>query len=62
MEELYKESGFIIGFLVLVFLIQTAFGNKASEKFLLLVLFTMVILNADKVTSFLSSKFSLKEG
>lgn len=60
MSDFLKSFKFIIGFFILTFLVQTAFGEKASEKFALIVLFTMVILNATKFTDFLQSAFVLK--
>lgn len=48
---------FIIGFIVLVFLVQLSFGDNASEGFAIMVLFTMIILNADGFSQFLKSNF-----
>lgn len=55
MEGIYNNMSFIIGFLVLVLVVQNFFGEKGSEKFVLLILFSMVILNADKFGSWLKS-------
>ena len=44
METLYKNLGFIIGFLSGVFLIQVFFGDKFAEKSILLILFTMILI------------------
>ena len=44
METLYKNLGFIIGFLSGTFLIQVFFGDKFAEKSILLILFTMILI------------------
>ena len=44
METLYKNLGFIIGFLSGAFLIQVFFGDKFAEKSILLILFTMILI------------------
>ena len=44
METLYKNLGFIIGFLSGTFLIQLFFGDKFAEKSILLILFTMILI------------------
>lgn len=48
---------FIIGFIVLVFLVQLFMGDSASEGFALMVLFTMIILNADEFVTFTKTYF-----
>lgn len=54
MEDLYKSGKFIIGFLVITLIIQTALGEKTSEKMTLFVLLSMLVLNADKFTQYLT--------
>lgn len=44
---------FIISFLITTLLINMSFGNKVSNQFLMLILFSMVILNSDKFTKFI---------
>ena len=44
METLYKNLGFIIGFLSGAFLIQVFCGDKFAEKSILLILFTMILI------------------
>ena len=61
MKEFYNKMGVIIGFLILMFLLQMTLGDKTASKFVLLILFTMVMLNADKFTSYLGDKFTVKE-
>ena len=53
METLYKNLGFIIGFLSGAFLIQVFFGNKFAEKSILLILFTMIIVNTKEFDRFI---------
>ena len=61
MKEFYNKMGIIIGFLILMFLLQLTVGDKTASKFVLLILFTMVILNANKFTTYLNDKFVVKE-
>ena len=61
METFLNNFKFIIGFIVLVFLVQLSFGDKMSERFTLLTLFTMVILNAESFGTFLKDTFSVNE-
>ena len=61
MESFYKKMGIIIGFLIMMLCIQTFISDKAGEKMALLILFTMVILNADKFSNKMKNLFSSKE-
>ena len=61
MDVFLNNFKFIIGFIVLVFLVQLSFGEKASERFSLLTLFTMVILNAESFGNFLTNTFSVDD-
>lgn len=61
MKEFYNKMGVIIGFLVLMFILQSFTGDETASKFVLLILFTMVILNAKEFKNFLNSKFTVKE-
>ena len=54
METLYKNLGFIIGFLSGAFLIQVFFGEKFAEKSILLILFTMIMVNTKSFNKFIS--------
>ena len=54
METLYKNLGFIIGFLSGAFLIQVFFGDKFAEKSILLILFTMIMINTKEFNNFIS--------
>lgn len=63
MEEFYKDYTFILGFMILVLLVQMAFGEKAERGFLLATLFSMCILNVSKVNEYLDNLIQLdKEG
>ena len=48
MKEFYNSFTFILTFMILVLIFQMVFGNKFIEVFLLLVLASMVVVNADK--------------
>lgn len=49
MKEFYKSFTFIISFMVLLVFINMGFGAKFTEKFLWLVLASMVVMNTDKL-------------
>ena len=52
MKTLYNNLSMIIGFFVMTFLIQLFLGDKFAEKSVLLILFTMIIINSDELSSF----------
>ena len=54
METLYKNLGMIIGFLSGAFIIQLFFGEKFAEKSILLILFTMIMVNTKEFNKFIS--------
>ena len=54
MERLYNNLGMIIGFLSGAFLIQLFFGEKFAEKSILLILFTMIMVNTKSFNKFIS--------
>ena len=54
METLYKNLGMIIGFLSGAFIIQLFFGDKFAEKSILLILFTMIMVNTKEFNKFIS--------
>ena len=54
MEILYNNLGMIIGFLSGAFLIQLFFGEKFAEKSILLILFTMIMVNTKSFNKFIS--------
>lgn len=55
METIYKSLGAIIGFSVIVLLVQNFVGEKAAEYTVLFTLLTMLLLNVDKVTKITNS-------
>ena len=57
MENFYKNMGFIIGFLILIIVIQTAFGGETSADFLVIVLLSMLVLNYKKFGDFTRKVF-----
>ena len=59
MQEFYKDFTFILGYMILVLMVQMAFGEKAQRGFLLTTLFSMAVLNYSKVNDFLDTKFKL---
>lgn len=48
MEKFYNSFTFIIAFMILVLILQMTMGSKFIEYFLLLVLASMVVMNAEK--------------
>ncbi len=61
MEQFYEDFTFIIGFMILCLLVLMAFGEKAERGFLLMVLFSMVVIRADKVAKFMDDNFKLQK-
>ena len=54
METLYNNLGMIIGFLSGAFIIELFFGDKFAEKSILLILFTMIMVNTKEFNKFIS--------
>lgn len=55
MESIYQNLGAVIGFSVIVLLVQNFIGEKAGEYTVLFTLLTMLILNVDKVVNLANS-------
>ena len=55
MESVYKNLGAVIGFSVIALLVQNFVGEKASQYMILLTLFTMLLINSEKLVSFAES-------
>ena len=55
MESIYKNFGAILGFSVIVLLVQNFVGEKAGEYTVLFTLVSMLVLNSGKVTNVLNS-------
>lgn len=53
MKDFTQKLPFVITFLVSALLLQLFAGEKITYQFLLLVLFSMIVVNADKMKSFL---------
>lgn len=56
MDKFYSSFTFMLGFMVSVLVFNMAFGSKATEWFLLLVLLSMLVTNADKVSKAFGAK------
>lgn len=61
LQSFYTNGKSIIGFLILVLIFNMIFDQKTTEKFVLLVLFSMCILNADKFIAFMQKTFGGSE-
>lgn len=55
MESIYKNLGAVIGFSVIVLLVQNFISEKAGEYTVLLTLVTMLLVNVGKFTDFASN-------
>ena len=60
MQSFYNSFGFLLAFMVLLLLFQMMLGSGFTEKFMLLVLLSMVVVNKDKVL-YLMKQFSKEE-
>lgn len=56
MEKFYSSFTFMLGFMITTLIFSMTFGQKFAEYFLLLVLLSMVVLNADKLTKAIGVK------
>lgn len=61
MKEFTQSMGFIIFVLCMVLGVSMAFGETFATYFLWLVLLSMMVVNADKVTAFIG-RFSTPGG
>ena len=55
MEKFYKASRAIILFLILMLVIDTAFDEKTTQRTAILILISMLLINADTIANFLNS-------
>lgn len=53
MQLVFEKFGTIVGFLILCIIIQVMLGNEVLNQFLLLVLMSIVLLNADSFVKML---------
>lgn len=54
MYNVYRASKTILLFLFIVLIIQTIFGEKPAQNMILMILFSMLVFNSDKVATYLS--------
>lgn len=54
MENIYKGLKTILLFLIIVFVVQTAFGDKVTQNMCLMILFSMLILNSSTLSTYLT--------
>lgn len=57
MKSFYESYTFILSFVILEVAINLLFGDKFTEWFLYLVLFSMVLINSEKFVAFVDEKF-----
>lgn len=55
MENIYKGSKTILLFLIIVFVIQTSFGDKVAQNMCLMILFSMLLLNSSKLSTYVKN-------
>lgn len=55
MKNVYLASKTILLFLFIVLITQTVFGEKTSNNMILMILFSMLILNSDKLVTYLKN-------
>ena len=58
MEKFYKDFGLVIAFMILALVIEIWFGDKAQWGFLMLVLLSMIVINASDFNKFVDKYFS----
>ena len=55
MKKVYLASKTILLFLVIMLVFQTLFGDKVAQKMALLILFSMLVLQSETVTNYLTA-------
>ena len=55
MYNVYLASKTILLFLFIVLILQTVFGDKLAQKATILILFSMLIFNSERVATYLST-------
>ena len=53
LKGFYEDTSFILAFLVLLLVIQATLGDSFTRWFLLLILFSMIMINSDKFITFI---------
>lgn len=59
MQKFYESFTFIMAFMITSLIIEMSLGEKFLRWFLLLVLFSMVMVNIDKFINFMDGKFTV---
>lgn len=54
MKDFYNSFSFIIAFMILVILFEMLFGETFTQAFLILVMVSMAVFNADKIEKIFS--------
>jgi len=52
MESLYNNLGAVLGISVITLLVQTFFGDETAQNMLLVILFSMLLVNSNKMVQF----------
>lgn len=55
MQTLYSGCKTIILFLIIMLVVQTAFGDKTAQKSSVMILFSILILQSDTVSTYLKN-------
>lgn len=55
MEKFYKASRAIILFLILMLVVNTCFSDRATQRTAILILISMLLINADTMANFLNN-------
>ena len=55
MYNVYRASKTILLFLFIVLIVQTIFGDKPAQNMTLMILFSMLVFNSDRVATYLST-------
>lgn len=58
LEQIYKSSKAITGFLVIVLVFEMIFDNNTTNKMVMLVLFSIIIINAEKFIELLKNAYN----
>lgn len=55
MENVYRASKTILLYLIVILILQTFFGEKTARNMSLMILFSMLLLNSDTVSNYLTT-------
>ena len=62
METIYKSMGAIVGFSVIVLLIQNFIGEKEAQYTVLFTLLSMVLINSGKIATLIEKIGGSEDG